>query len=103
MMNYPVAIHKIIKLIRQNKIDLVHSNTVHNLYGFLAAKLSGRRHVWHVREIVFQSRFLWFLEQFFLKYFSHRIIEISNKIALKGFRTEWIFEHFIRTEITKPF
>jgi glycosyltransferase involved in cell wall biosynthesis len=81
MWNYPFTVRKIARLIREQNIDLVHTNTVHNLYGFLAAKLSGRSHVWHVREIVFQSKFLWNLEKFLLKRFADRIIVTSDAIA----------------------
>lgn len=81
LMNYPGAIRKIARFIRERNIDLVHTNSVHNLYGFLAAKISGHSHVWHVREIVLQSRFLWMIEQFLLKRFSQRIIVTSDAVA----------------------
>ncbi len=81
LINYPFAVRKIARWIRERKIDLVHTNSVHNLYGFLAAKLAGRPHVWHVREIVLQSRFLWMIEKFLLKRFSQSIIVTSDAIA----------------------
>ena len=39
------------KLIRDERIDLVHSNSLYCLYGGFAALLAGRPHVWHIREI----------------------------------------------------
>jgi glycosyltransferase involved in cell wall biosynthesis len=39
------------RLIRDERPDLVHSNSLYCLYGAWAAKLSGVRHLWHVREI----------------------------------------------------
>jgi glycosyltransferase involved in cell wall biosynthesis len=38
-------------LIRSDRIDLVHSNSLYSLYGAFAARLAGQRHIWHVREI----------------------------------------------------
>lgn len=38
-------------LIRRERIDLVHSNSLYVLYGAFAARFAGRPHVWHVREI----------------------------------------------------
>jgi glycosyltransferase involved in cell wall biosynthesis len=37
--------------IRQEKIDLVHTNTFNLLEGALAAIVTGRPHVWHVRSV----------------------------------------------------
>jgi glycosyltransferase involved in cell wall biosynthesis len=79
--NYLFTVRKIIRCINDWNIDLIHTNTVHNLYGFLAAKLSGRPHIWHVREIVFQSRFLWWIEKFLLRRFSGFIIVTSDAVA----------------------
>ncbi len=69
------------KLIQKERIDLVHTNTMHNLYGFLAAKLGGVPHVWHIREIVVQSRFFALLEKFLVKKFSDRFIAMDLPIA----------------------
>src|SRR5262249_42416986 len=63
LLKYPKTIWKIAAVIRNENIDLVHTNTIHNLYGFMAAKLTGRPHVWHIREIVFQSKFLRWVER----------------------------------------
>ena len=46
-----VTVAKIAWLIRRERIDLVHTNSLYALYGAFAARLTGRRHVWHVREI----------------------------------------------------
>ncbi|NVP55365.1 glycosyltransferase family 4 protein [Mycoplana rhizolycopersici] len=37
--------------IRQIEPDLVHSNSLYCLYGAWAAKLAGKPHIWHVREM----------------------------------------------------
>lgn len=78
---YPVAVLQLASLIRREKIDLVHSNTLHNLYGFAAAALSGKPHVWHIREIVVQSRLLKEIERWLVLRFSRRFIVMDNAIA----------------------
>ncbi len=81
ILNYLPAIFKITKVIYREKIDLVHTNTIHNLYGFLAAKMTKKPHVWHIREIVVQSNIMRFIEKYLVQWFSTRFIVMSNAIA----------------------
>lgn len=80
LLGYLPAVAQIAKMINREKIDLVHTNTVHNFYGFLAARITGRPHVWHVREIVVQSGWARRLEQFLVPRFSNRFIVMSDAI-----------------------
>lgn len=50
------AIHKIRKLIRNDKIDIVHINTSWTYAGAIAAKLEGKKLVWHIRELLQQQQ-----------------------------------------------
>ena len=90
VLNYPVAVLKIAGIIHREEIDLVHTNTLHNLYGFAAAKLCGRPHVWHLREIVLQSKFFRSFELSLTRRFADKIIVTSQAVAdmfLDGART----------------
>ncbi len=78
--NYPIAAGKLARLIRARHVDLVHTNTIHNLYGLAAAKLARRPHVWHVREIVWQSRVLRHIERA-LALRSERVIAMGEAAA----------------------
>lgn len=49
--NYEAA-QKIADIIRQERIDIVHSNSSVSDVGAIAAMLSGAGHVWHVRELM---------------------------------------------------
>ncbi|HYC89650.1 MAG TPA: glycosyltransferase family 4 protein [Thermoanaerobaculia bacterium] len=80
-LGYPLAVWRLARLIRREAIDLVHTNTLHALHGFAAAWLTGRPHVWHVREIVLQSRVMRRLEFFLARHFSDRILAMSAAIA----------------------
>ena len=79
--NYPAAVAHLVRLIRRERIDLVHTNTLHNLYGYLAARLARLPHVWHVREIVLQSAAVRRLEVFLARRFADRIVTVSSASA----------------------
>ena len=78
---YLPAVFQIVRLIRRDGIDIVHTNTIHNLYGFLAARLARRPHVWHVREIVVQSELVRWVETGLTQRFSERFVVMSDGIA----------------------
>lgn len=80
-LNYPRAILALVRLIRREHVDLVHTNTIHNLYGVTAARLAGVPHVWHFREIVWQSGALRRLELWMARRWSTRIIVTSRAVA----------------------
>ena len=75
--NYPAAVARLVRLIRRERIDLVHTNSLHNLYGYLAARLARLPHVWHVREIVWQSAAVRRLEVFLARRFADRAVAVS--------------------------
>ncbi len=47
---------RLARLIRRQRVDVVHSHTAAVFSGALAARLAGRPHVWHVSEIVERPR-----------------------------------------------
>ena len=79
--NYPSAVSRLLRLIRSERIDLVHTNTLHNLYGYMAARLARRPHVWHVREIVSQPAAVKRLEVFLARRFADRVVTVSSAAA----------------------
>jgi glycosyltransferase involved in cell wall biosynthesis len=81
VLGYPRAVWRLTRLIRREAVDLVHTNTLHALHGFAAAWLTRRPHVWHVREIVLQSRLMRRLELFLARRFADRIVAMSGAIA----------------------
>ncbi len=52
MVREALATTRLCRLIRRRGIDLVYTNTAVILSGMLAARLCGRPHLWHVREIL---------------------------------------------------
>lgn len=66
-------------VICKEQIDLVHGNVFRaSIYGALAAFLSKKPFVWHVRDINQQERFL----AFFLGLLATKILAISNAVKL---------------------
>lgn len=78
--NYPFAVACLARLVRQREVDLLHTNTIHNLYGLAVARLTRRPHVWHVREIVWQSRAVRTIERT-LALRSDRVIVTSHAVG----------------------
>ena len=44
------------KAIKKHKIDIVHTNTSVVICGFLASKICGVKHVWHLREFIYKDQ-----------------------------------------------
>jgi len=55
-LSYWPSVFSIWRIIRKSGAQLVHVNTINNLQGPMAARLSGRPLVWHVRELMPDSR-----------------------------------------------
>lgn len=78
---YPIGVAALARVIRAHRVDLVHTNTIHNLYGWAAARLTRTPHVWHVREIVWQSAMLRRLERAIALRHSARIVVTSAAVG----------------------
>ena len=78
---WPVAVARLAQLARRLGIDVVHSNSLHCWHGWAAAALLRRPHVWHAREIVFQSRAALGLERWLARHFADAVIAVSMAVA----------------------
>jgi glycosyltransferase involved in cell wall biosynthesis len=78
---WPIAVTRLVRLARRLDVDVIHSNSLHSLYGWAAAALLRRPHVWHAREIVVQSHAALRLERFLARRFATRVICMSEAIA----------------------
>lgn len=78
--NYPGAIRRLARIVAEHDVAVIHTNTIHNLYGVGAALVTRRPHVWHVREIVWQSGAVRRVERFLAR-FSDRVIVTSDAVA----------------------
>jgi glycosyltransferase involved in cell wall biosynthesis len=78
---WPVAVGRLVRLVRRLRIDVVHTNSLHSLYGWAAAAATRRPHVWQAREIVVQSGAALRLERFLAHHFAVKVICMSQAIA----------------------
>jgi glycosyltransferase involved in cell wall biosynthesis len=68
-------------VIRRERIALIHTNTIHILYGGPVAWLTHTPHVWHIREIVWQKGWLRRLELWMARHLATRIVVTSDAVA----------------------
>lgn len=78
---WPLTVLRLAWLIRRTKADLVHTNSLHSWYGWAAALLARRPHVWHAREVVTQSGLALKLERFLTRRFARVTYAISRTVA----------------------
>lgn len=74
LINFYKTNRNIAKLVKGKKIDIVHSNTIAVLSGFMWAVLNKKKHVWHVHEIVEEPIFISKLFSWLIYYFSDSVI-----------------------------
>ena len=79
---FPVSVRRLIKLIREENIDLVHTNTGVILSPGLAAKFAGVPHVWHMRESFREGgMWPWKIYSTYIRKVCDTIIAVSNATA----------------------
>lgn len=80
------AVRKIRRIIREERIEVVYTNSIVIFSGGIAAKLEGIAHIWHLHEIVFSNPSLGFgfgprVLQSIITTLADRIIAVSNAVA----------------------
>jgi len=78
---WPVAVTRLTALARRLDVDVVHSNSLHSWYGWAAARVLGRPHVVHAREVVVQSRAALRVERALCRHFATRVVAVSYAVA----------------------
>lgn len=78
---WPLTVARLAGLARRLDATVLHSNSLHSWYGWAAAALARRPHVWHAREIVFQSAAALAVERFLARRFATRVIAVSMAVA----------------------
>jgi glycosyltransferase involved in cell wall biosynthesis len=97
---WPLTVGRIGRLVRRLHIDVVHTNSLHSLYGWAAAAITRRPHVWQAREIVVQSPAALRLERFLARHFAVKVVCMSRSIAdqLDPANVEVVYETVDPTE-----
>jgi glycosyltransferase involved in cell wall biosynthesis len=77
---YPLSALWLARLILRLKVDLVHTNSGVLPSPALAAKLTGRRHMWHIREYLSEFPSMWRVYQYYMCLLSTKVITISRTV-----------------------
>ena len=78
--NTLLSAFRIARFCRQNKINLIHTNSTAVFSGALAARLANIPHVWHVREIIVKPQWLNKSVAWMLDKLSTTIIAVSTPV-----------------------
>jgi glycosyltransferase involved in cell wall biosynthesis len=78
---WPLSVLRLVRLARRLDVGVIHSNSLHTWYAWAAAALVRRPHVWHAREIVFQSALALRVERGLARRFAVVVIAMSGAIA----------------------
>ena len=78
---WPVTVVRLALLAVRMRASVVHTNSLHSWVGWPAAALARRPHVWHAREIVFQSGAALRVERFLTRRFADVVIAVSSAVA----------------------
>ena len=80
-LNFPPSVIGLWRILRREKIDLVHTNTGVMLSPGLAAALAGVPNVWHIRDWFLEFPLFWKFYARFIHAFSSRILAVSDAVA----------------------
>jgi glycosyltransferase involved in cell wall biosynthesis len=78
---WPLSVWRVTRLVRRTGATVVHTNSLHSWYGWAAALLARRPHVWHAREIVFQSPAALRVERALTRRFADAVVAVSAAVA----------------------
>ena len=81
LLNFPLSVWWLWRLIRRRRIQLVHTNSGVVPSPALAARLAGVSHVWHIRDWFQEFRSFWPVYAWYMKRFSRKVIAVSNAVA----------------------
>ena len=81
LLAWPVSVVRLWRLARDLRVDVVHSNSLHSWYGWAAAWLARKPHIWHAREIVVQSNCGLAPRTFPGQHFAQRVLAVSAAVA----------------------
>jgi glycosyltransferase involved in cell wall biosynthesis len=102
-LGWPVAVMRLVALVRQTGANAIVSNSLHSWYGWGAAWLTRRPHVWIAREIVVQSAAVSRLERVLTGRFATVVVSMSHAIAAQLVpRDGRVFTDAVDTERFRP-
>jgi glycosyltransferase involved in cell wall biosynthesis len=89
----PISVFWLTLLIVRLRVDVVHTNCATMPSSPFAAALTGRPHVWHIRECFVDFPFLW-------KYYQHLIYKLSREVIAISKTVKEQFDSRLHEKIT---
>jgi len=74
------SITYLLKFMKSNNIDIIHSNTLAVLEGGILHSLTKKMHIWHVHEIIKEPKFLRSFYKKFVPKMSSKVLCVSNAV-----------------------
>lgn len=90
--HYFVSSHKLIRIVKKEKIDIIHSNTIAVLEGILISKKCKKPLVYHVHEMIKNPKIVFKITSFLIGKFSTKIIVVSNAVKNHLLKSQYIQE-----------
>ncbi len=81
LVGWPPAVLRLARLAKRLDVAVIHSNSLHSWYGWAVAALLRRPHIWHAREIVFQSGMALRVERALARHFADQVAAVSAAVA----------------------
>jgi glycosyltransferase involved in cell wall biosynthesis len=78
---FPGSVLSLARLLRRERVELVHTNTGVIASSALAARLCGRPHVWHIRDWFQEFGRVWPLYSAYISWSSFRVLAVSEAVA----------------------
>lgn len=94
--DYVVYSNKLIKIAKDKKIDIVHTNTAAVLEGIFIKKRLNLKQIWHIHEIIVKPKFMNKLLSYFISKNSDEVITVSNAVKKHLLETGFFNEKSIK-------
>jgi glycosyltransferase involved in cell wall biosynthesis len=89
-LQFPLSVLWLWRLLRNERIDIVHTNTGVIVSPALAAKLSCVPHIWHIRDWFQEFQKVWKLYAAYINWTSAKVVAVSQAVANQFPRQEKI-------------
>ncbi len=75
---FPISVARLAALVLRLRVDVVHTNIIVLPSPAVAAFITARPHVWHIRELLGEFGRMWKAYQRYISFFSKAVVAISN-------------------------
>lgn len=88
--------NKLIKIAKDRRIDIIHTNTAAVLEGIYLKRRLKLKHIWHIHEIIVKPKFMNKILSFLISKNSDEVITVSNAVKEHLIATKYFKKDIIR-------